>query len=96
MLGKDADQIKAEASKNVKETTKATQQVQKAQETTLKEVQYTGRIQNEMVALLATNAQLLEEIMNNTAGERAIELNGKRVNSTLLNQNRKVYGIART
>lgn len=96
LLGKDADQIKAEASKNVKETTKATQQVQKAQETTLKEVQYTGKVQNEMVALLATNAQLLEEIMNNTAGERAIQLNGKKVNSTLLNQNRKTYAIART
>ncbi len=104
LLGKDADKIKAEAAKKqakpttdaVKENTKATEAVKKAQETAIQEVKYTGKIQNEMVALLATNAQLLEEIMNNTAGERAINLNGKKVNTTLLNQNRKTYAIART
>jgi hypothetical protein len=104
LLGKDSDQIKAEAAKKqakptteaVKQTTKATEGVKKAQEAAIKEVQYTGKIQNEMVALLATNAQLLEEIMNNTAGERAINLNGKKVNTTLLNQNRKTYAIAKT
>ena len=122
LLGKDADQIKAEATKKspqviqketkkspeviqketkptidaIKESTKATQQIGNAQAQSIQEVKYTGKIQNEMVALLATNAQLLEEIMNNTQGERPINLNGKRVNTTLLNQNRKTYAIAKT
>jgi hypothetical protein len=80
----------------VKHSTKVTESVKKTQETAIKEIQYTGKIQNEMVALLATNAQLLEEIMNNTANERTINLSGKKVNSTLLNQNRKTYGIAKS
>lgn len=95
---KSPEVIKKEAKPTtdaVKESTKATEAVKKAQDVAIKEVQYTGKVQNEMVALLATNAQLLEEIMNNTAGERAINLSGKKVNSTLLNQNRKTYAIAR-
>jgi hypothetical protein len=51
--------------------------------------------QNDMVALLAANSVLLEQIMNNTADGKAINLDGKKVNKGLLRTQRGSFGIGR-
>ena len=76
--------------------TKISEKINKAQEDSLKEMKFAGNVQNEMVALLAANAALLEEVVFNTAGQRAISLDGKKVNSSLLSTSRKNYALART
>lgn len=67
----------------------------KASKDTKTSVDKTGNIMNEVVAMLAVNATLLEEVVYNTAGQRQINLNGKRVNNALLETSRKNYGIGK-
>jgi hypothetical protein len=76
--------------------TKINEKINKAQEDVLKESKFSGNIQNEMVSLLAANAILLEELVHNTAGDRPIALDGKKVNTTLLSSTRRNYSLART
>jgi len=75
---------------------KINEKTNKLQEDATKEMKFSGNVQNEMVALLAANSVLLEELVYNTAGERAITLDGKKVNNTLLSNSRKNYSLART
>jgi hypothetical protein len=75
--------------------TKVNENIKKLQEDAAKEMKFGGNLQNEMVALLAANAAILEQIAYNTAGETPINLDGKRVNSTLLSNSRKAYGLSR-
>jgi hypothetical protein len=77
-------------------STKVSEKISKSQEEVTKEMKFSGNVQNEMVALLAANAALLEEVVYNTAGQRAISIDGKTVNSTLLANSRKNYALART
>ncbi len=77
-------------------STKVNEKINKSQEDSLKEMKFNGNVQNEMVALLAANAALLEEVVYNTAGQRQITLSGKRVNDSLLSTSRKNYALART
>jgi hypothetical protein len=63
---------------------------------TLTEAQYGTKLQQEMVALMGVTAQFLGQISENTKGDTPININGKVLNSTLLNQARKSYGVART
>ena len=49
-----------------------------------------------MVALLGLNAQISQQIFENTKGDRTITIAGNRLNDTLLNQSRRNYGVART
>jgi hypothetical protein len=57
---------------------------------------YSIKIQKEMVALLGLNAQISQQIFENTKGDRTITIAGNRLNDTLLNQSRRNYGVART
>jgi hypothetical protein len=66
------------------------------QEQLLTESQYGVKLQQETVALLGLNAQILNKIMENTADGGDITLYGKTLTSTLLSQARKNYGVART
>jgi len=75
--------------------TKVNENIKKLQEDAAKEMKFGGNLQNEMVALLAANSILLEELVYNTAGDRPIVMDGKRVNSTLLSNSRKNYGLSR-
>ena len=75
--------------------TKVNENIKKLQEDAAKEMKFGGNLQNEMVALLAANSILLEELVWNTAGDRPIVMDGKRVNSTLLSNSRKNYGLSR-
>ena len=64
----------------------------------LTESQYSNKIQNEMVALLAVNATLLERIVVNTNlanGVMSINLDGATLNKKLLANTRKNYSINR-
>lgn len=65
---------------------------------TLTETQYATKLQQEMVTLLAVNAQYLNQITANTAPENLPErnFNGKVVSRSLLNEARRNYGVART
>jgi hypothetical protein len=63
---------------------------------TLTETQYGAKLQQEIVALLGINAQFLGQISENTAKDASININGKALQSSLLNQARRLYGVART
>ena len=60
----------------------------------VKDMGYSGDVQNRMVALLGASAILLEEIVYNTAGTRTISLDGKVLNKKLLDNSNKTYGLA--
>jgi hypothetical protein len=77
-------------------STKISEKINKAQEDSLKEMKFAGNVQNEMVALLAANAALLQEIAYNTQGETKINLDGATVSKQLLSNSRKNYALART
>ena len=57
------------------------------------EVQPTGAY---AANLLGLSTQILAKIMENTAGDKDITLDGKSIRGSLLNQARKNYGVART
>jgi hypothetical protein len=61
----------------------------------VKDMTYSGDVQNKMVALLGASAILLEEIVYNTAGTRTISLDGKVLNKQLLDNSNKTYGLAK-
>jgi len=61
----------------------------------VKDMTYSGDVQNKMVALLGASAILLEEIVYNTAGTRTISLDGKVLNKKLLDNSNKTYGLAK-
>jgi hypothetical protein len=65
---------------------------------TLTESQYNSKLQIEMIALLAVNAQYLNQITENTATETTPELrlNGKKLATGLLASARRNFGINRT
>ena len=63
---------------------------------TLTESQYGIKLQQEMVAVLGMSAQFLQQISDNTTNEKGININGKVLSTTLLNQARRNYGVART
>jgi hypothetical protein len=88
-----------EAQKPVVDATKAqtaaTEKAATAQNAIQKEFEFTGNIQNKMVSLLAASTILLEEVVYNTAGQRAITLDGKKVNSTLLSQAQANYALVK-
>jgi hypothetical protein len=42
------------------------------------------------------SAQFLQQISDNTTNEKGININGKVLSTTLLNQARRNYGVART
>ncbi len=63
---------------------------------TLTEAQYGNKLQQEMVALMGVTAQFLGQISENTKGDKEININGKVLNTTLLNQARRSYSVART
>jgi hypothetical protein len=63
---------------------------------TLTETQYSTKLQQETVAMLGLSTQILAKIMENTAGDKDITLDGKSIRGSLLNQARKNYGVART
>jgi hypothetical protein len=62
----------------------------------LTESQYGIKLQQEMVAVLGISAQFLQQISDNTTNEKGININGKVLSTTLLNQARRNYGVART
>jgi hypothetical protein len=78
-----------------KSPTKVTDNSKKIKKGKTIESNFSGNLQNEMVALLATNSVLLEQIMNNTGNGKPITLNGKKVNSGLLVTQRRNYAVAR-
>lgn len=63
---------------------------------TLTESQYSIKLQQEMVAVLGISAQFLQQISDNTTNEKGININGKVLSTTLLNQARRNYGVSRT
>jgi hypothetical protein len=75
--------------------TKLTQGIEK-QTKLLTESQYSIRLQNEMIALLGVNAQFLQQISDNTTNDTQVNINGKVLQQSLLNQARRSYGVART
>jgi hypothetical protein len=77
-------------------TTALAEKTNKLSEDAAKEMKFSGNVQNEMVALLAANAAILEQIAYNTAGETPISLDGKTVNRQLLSNSRKNYSLSRT
>lgn len=76
--------------------TKVNEKINKAQEDALKETKFNGNVQNEMVALLAANAALLQEIAYNTQGETKVNLDGATVSKQLLSNARRNYSLVRT
>jgi hypothetical protein len=62
---------------------------------TLTETQYQNKLQQEMVTLIGITAQYLAQISENTKGDTPININGKVLNNTLLNQARRNYAVAR-
>jgi hypothetical protein len=75
--------------------TKLTQQITK-QAALLSESAYSVKLQQEMVAMLGINASLLQQISDNTTNDTKVNINGKVLSQTLLNQARRSYGVART
>jgi hypothetical protein len=75
--------------------TKLTQQITK-QAALLSESAYSVKLQQEMVAMLGINASLLQQISDNTTNDTQVNINGKILSQTLLNQARRSYGVART
>ncbi len=63
---------------------------------TLTETQYNTKLNQELVTLLGVNAQFLQQISENTAKDTSVNINGKVLNNTLLNQARRNYAVART
>ena len=63
---------------------------------TLSAYEYQTQIQQEMIALLGVASQFLGQISENTAKDASININGKVLSTTLLNQAKKQYGVART
>jgi hypothetical protein len=63
---------------------------------TLTESQYGIKLQQEMVAVLGISAQFLQQISDNTTNNTKVNINGKVLSTTLLNQARRNYGVART
>jgi hypothetical protein len=76
--------------------TKVNEKINKAQDDALKETKFNGNVQNEMVALLAANAALLQEIAYNTQGETKVNLDGATVSKQLLSNARRNYSLVRT
>ncbi|MFM1930525.1 MAG: hypothetical protein RL387_1853 [Bacteroidota bacterium] len=76
-------------------STKVNEKIHKKQNETLKENKFSGNVQNQMVALLATSTALMEQLVLNTAGDRQINLDGATVNKKLLANSRKNYGLTR-
>jgi len=75
--------------------TKLSQQIAK-QTRMLTESEYSVKLQQEMVAVLGISAQFLQQISDNTTNDKQININGKVLSTTLLNQARRNYGVART
>lgn len=75
---------------------KAQQLMAEKAKVSLTEAQYSTKLQQETVAMLGLSTQILAKIMENTAGEKDITLDGKSIRGSLLNQARKNYGVART
>jgi hypothetical protein len=75
--------------------TVAAEQTAAYQAELVKDMTYSGDVQNKMVALLGASAILLEEIVYNTAGTRTISLDGKVLNKKLLDNSSKTYGLAK-
>lgn len=103
--GKDKPVVKPEVvNKPVVDTLKASADkqiiaTQKTMEIPLKELseaQYGIKIQKEMLAMLGINAQFLQQISDNTVNPAVGSINLKTVSSSLLNQARRVYGVAKT
>ncbi len=86
----------AEVKGNGQKTIAAQNQLALQQQRTLSESEYNTKIQLEQVALAGLSLQMLAKIMENTANGGDITLNGKVITSTLLNQSRRNYGVART
>lgn len=84
--------VKATGDKQIATTTKAID----IQTKELTEAQYSIKIQKEMVALLGVNAQFLQQISDNTVNPTGGRIDIKTVGAGLLNQARRVYGVART
>ena len=62
----------------------------------LSESEYSVKLQQEVVAILGINASLLQQISDNTTNDTKVNINGKVLSQTLLNQARRSYGVART
>ena len=75
--------------------TKLTQQITK-QAALLTESAYSVKLQQEVVTMLAVNAQFLQQISDNTTNNTQVNINGKTLSQTLLNQARRNYGVSRT
>jgi len=59
-----------------------------------KSFEYQAKIQNELVAQMATANVILDAILESTEAGKNINLSGRKVNSALLQQNRTNYAIA--
>jgi hypothetical protein len=66
------------------------------QEQLLTESQYSIKLQQEQVALLGLSTQILSKIMENAGEGKDVTLDGRAIRSSLLNQARRNYGVART
>jgi hypothetical protein len=79
-----------------KQTTTNIDKMSKKTEESFKELKFNSDIQNKMVAILVGNLAALQQIAENTAGETKINLDGRKVNKTLLASLQSGYGISRT
>jgi hypothetical protein len=83
------------ANKNHEKTMDKQQQVLVQQMRTLSESEYTSKLMLEQVALLGINAQFLGQISTNTAKDGDININGRVLSKSLLNQAKREYGISK-
>jgi hypothetical protein len=79
-----------------KQTTTNIDKMSKKTEESFKELKFNSDIQNKMVAILVGNLAALQQIAENTAGDKQINLDGRKVNKTLLASLQSGYGISRT
>ena len=86
------DTLKANADKQIV----ATQKTMEIPLKELSEAQYGIKIQKEMLAMLGINAQFLQQISDNTVNPTGGRIDIRTVGAGLLNQARRVYGVART
>jgi hypothetical protein len=86
------DVLKTNADTQITTTTKGID----IQTRELSESQYGVKLQQEIIALLGINAQFLGQISTNTAKDASININGKTLQTSLLNQARRTYGVSRS
>ena len=79
-----------------KQTTTNIDKMSRKTEESFKELKFNSDIQNKMVGILVGNLEALQQIAINTAGDKQINLDGKRVNKSLLAGLQSNYGISRT